>query len=158
MHYPSKLCPIPILHLPPHRRPVGFVRHAFISPPRKCVTNKPHRTSAGRLILHLHNVSWSAVLKGNTYTSTPVSVYDFLERQDRKIFRKFLNSTGHPLLSIMPRVKSSSYYLKKETCYKLKINTLRFKNSFINRISFVMYWILILTSYLFILLTRCRIS
>ena len=65
-------------------------------------------------------------------TSTPVSVYDFLERQDCKIFRKFSNSTGHPHLSIMPRVKPSCYHLKKETCYKLKVNTLRFKNSFIN--------------------------
>ena len=36
-------------------RPLGFVCHAFISPPRKwnawneCVTNEPQRTSAGRL-------------------------------------------------------------------------------------------------------------
>ena len=36
------------------------------------------------------------------YTSKPVSVYDFLERQDRKIFRKVSNAKGHPLLSIMP--------------------------------------------------------
>ena len=88
-------------------------------------------------ILRLDNVSWTAILKGNTFTSTPESVYEFLERQDHKIFRTFSYSTGHPLLSIMPRVKPSSYHLKKETCYKLKINTLRFKNCFINRISFV---------------------
>ena len=43
------------------------------------------------------------------YTSKPVSVYDFLERQDRKIFRKVSNAKGHPLLSIMPLVKPSSY-------------------------------------------------
>ena len=30
----------------PRRRPLGFVRHSFISPP----TNKPQRTSAGRLV------------------------------------------------------------------------------------------------------------
>ena len=42
----------------------------------------------------------------------------------------------HPLLSIMPRVKPSSYSLRKETCFKPKINTLRFKNSFINRLVF----------------------
>ena len=83
-------------------------------------------------ILHLDNVSWTAILKGNTYTSTPVRVHDLLERQDHNIFRKFSYSTGHPLLSIMPRVKPSSYQLKKETCSKLKINTLRFKNCFIN--------------------------
>ena len=62
------------------------------------------------------------------YTSKPVSVYDFLERQDRKIFRKVSNAKGHPLLSIMPRVKPT-YNLRKETCFRPKINTLRFKSS-----------------------------
>ena len=68
------------------------------------------------------------------YTSNPVGVYDFLERQDRKIFRKVSNAKGHPLLSIMPCVKPSSYNLRKETCFKSRINTMRFKNSFINRL------------------------
>ena len=70
------------------------------------------------------------------YTSKPVGVYDFLERQDHKIFRKVSNAKRHPLLSIMPRVKPSSYNLRKETCFKSKINTMRFKNSFINRLVF----------------------
>ena len=70
------------------------------------------------------------------YTSKPVSVYDFLERQDRKIFRKVSNAKGHPLLSIMPRIKPSSYNLRKEFCFKPKINPLPFKNSFINRLVF----------------------
>ena len=60
------------------------------------------------------------------YTSKRVSVYDFLERQDHKIFRKVSNAKGHPLLSIMPRVKPSSYNLTKETYFKPKINTMRF--------------------------------
>ena len=70
------------------------------------------------------------------YTSKPVSVYDFLERQDRKIFRKVSNAKGHPLLSIMPRIKPSSYNLRNEFCFKPKINPLPFKNSFINRLVF----------------------
>ena len=49
---------------------------------------------------------------------------------------KVSNAKGHPLLSIMPRVKPSSYNLRKETCFKPKINTMRFKNSFINRLVF----------------------
>ena len=69
------------------------------------------------------------------YTSKLVSVYDFFERQDRKIFRKVSNAKGHPFLSIMPRVKPSSYNLRKETCFTTKINTVRF-NSFINRLVF----------------------
>ena len=60
------------------------------------------------------------------YTSKPVSVYDFLERQDRKIFRKVSNGKGHPLLSIMPRVKPSGYNRRKETCFKPKIINTRF--------------------------------
>ena len=70
------------------------------------------------------------------YTSKPVSVYDFLERQDRKIFRKVSNTKGHPFLSIMPGIKPSSYNLRKEFCCKPKINPLPFKNSFINRLVF----------------------
>ena len=36
----------------------------------------------------------------------------------------------------MPRVKPSGYNLREETCFKPKINTMRFKNSFINRLVF----------------------
>ena len=54
------------------------------------------------------------------HTSKPVGFYDFLERQDRKIFRKVSNAKGHPLLSIMPRVKPSSDSLRKETFFKVQ--------------------------------------
>ena len=60
------------------------------------------------------------------YTSKPVGVYDFLERKDRKIFREVSNGKGHPLLSIMPRVKPSGYNRRKETCFKPKIINTRF--------------------------------
>ena len=60
------------------------------------------------------------------YTSKPESVYDLLERQDGKSFRKVANTKGHLFLSIMRRVKPSSYNLRKETCFKPKINTMRF--------------------------------
>ena len=86
---------------------------------------------------HLTPVKWFLDLCfKRKYTSKPVGVYDFLERQDRKIFRNVSNAKGHPLLSIMPRVKPSSYNLRKETCFKSKINTMRFKNSYINRLVF----------------------
>ena len=42
----------------------------------------------------------------------------------------------HALLSIMPRVKLSSYNHRKKTCFKSKVNTMPFKNSFINRLVF----------------------
>ena len=39
-------------------------------------------------------------------------------------------------LSIMPRVKPSMYNLRKGTCFRHKINTMHFKNSFINWLVF----------------------
>ena len=69
--------------------------------------------------------------------SKPVSVYDFLQRhEDHKIFIKVSNAKGHPLLSIMPCAKPSSHNLRKETCFKPKINTMHFKTSFIAPFSF----------------------
>ena len=50
------------------------------------------------------------------------------ERQDPKIFRKVSNAKGRPLFSMMPRVKRSSYNLRKENCFKPKVNTIRYKN------------------------------
>ena len=58
--------------------------------------------------------------------SKRVSVYDFLETRNRKIFGKVSNSAGYPLLCIMPLVKPSRYHLRKETCHKPKINTMRY--------------------------------
>ena len=55
------------------------------------------------------------------YTSKPVSVNDFLERQDRKIFRKVSSTKGHPLLSIIPRVKPSSYNLRRKLVLNLRL-------------------------------------
>ena len=60
---------------------------------------------------------------------------DYLERGDRKIFRKGMNSTGHLLLPLT-RVKRSSYQSTKEISYKPKINTMRFKYSSIGRLVF----------------------
>ena len=39
-------------------------------------------------------------------------------------------------LLIMPRVKPSIYNLRKGTCFKHNINTMHFKNSFINCLVF----------------------
>ena len=54
----------------------------------------------------------------------------------KAIFPMVCDRILHPLLSIVPRVKPSSCNLRKETCFKPKINTMRFKNSFINRLVF----------------------
>ena len=66
------------------------------------------------------------------HTSKPVGFYDFLEGQDRKIFRKVSNAKGHPLLSIMVRVKPSSYNL----VLNLRLTLCVLKTLLINRLVF----------------------
>ena len=83
-----------------------------------------HYLSRLRPILTLHHCDVSWTKRGNEY--------DYLERKDRKIFRKLINSTGHPLLPIITRVKPSSHQLRKVTCYEPNINTTRFKKVFFN--------------------------
>ena len=43
---------------------------------------------------------------------------------------------GPDIIGIMRRVKSCSYNLRKETCFKPKINTMHLKNSFMNHLAF----------------------
>ena len=62
--------------------------------------------------LFLNSSCLETTLLANLYSQT---------RQDGKIFRKVSNAKGHPLLSIMPRDKPSSYNLRKETCLNLRL-------------------------------------
>ena len=48
----------------------------------------------------------------------------------------FSNNTIHPLRAIMPKKKLTKYNLRKETSHHPKINTDRFKNTFVNRLVF----------------------
>ena len=48
----------------------------------------------------LYSSCLETTLLANLYSQTT---------QDRKIFRKVSNAKGHPLLSVMPHVKPSSY-------------------------------------------------
>ena len=96
----------------------------FIHAYNRCL--KSYRFQAEKP-LFLNSFCLETTLLANLYSET---------RQDHKIFRKVSNAKGHPLLSIMPRVKPSSYNLGKETCFNPKINTMHFKNSFINRLAF----------------------
>ena len=68
------------------------------------------------------------------YTSKRVSVYDFLERQDHKIFRKVSNNT---LLSIMSRVKTvrTATILVKKLVLNLRL-TLCILRTLVNHLVF----------------------
>ena len=70
------------------------------------------------------------------YTSDHINVYELLVQQDTRIFKNVFNNTIHPLRAIMPKKKLTKYNLRKETSHHPKINTDRFKNTFVNRLIF----------------------
>ena len=70
------------------------------------------------------------------YTSKSFSIKHLLEKQDRKVFRKVSGIDRHPLRGLLPKKKVSTYNLRNRTSHDLKVNTDRFKNSYINRLIF----------------------
>ena len=59
-----------------------------------------------------------------------------LEKQDRKVFRKVSGIDRHPLRGLLPKKKVLTYNLRNRTSQYPKVNTDRFKNSYINRLIF----------------------
>ena len=70
------------------------------------------------------------------YTSKSFSIKHLLEKQDRKVFRKVSGIDRHPLRRLLPKKKVSTYNLRNRTSQYPKVNTDRFKNSYINRLIF----------------------
>ena len=70
------------------------------------------------------------------YTSKSFSIKHLLEKQDRKVFRKVSGIDRHPLRGLLPKKKASTYNLRNRTSQYPKVNTDRFKNSYINRLIF----------------------
>lgn len=70
------------------------------------------------------------------YISDHIQILDLLESADRGIFKKVSGTPNHPLFPILPTVKASSLCLRNHRSQLPKINTERFKTSFINRLHF----------------------
>ena len=70
------------------------------------------------------------------YTSKSFSIKHLLEKQDRKVFRKVSGIDRHPLRGLLPKKKVSTYNLRNRTSQYPKVNTDRFKKSYINRLIF----------------------
>ena len=68
------------------------------------------------------------------YTSKVFSIKHLVEKQVRKVFRKVSGIDRHPLRGLLPKV--STYDLRNRTSQYPKVNTDRFKNSYINRLIF----------------------
>ena len=71
------------------------------------------------------------------YNSHELSIYDLLEKSDRRLYSKISRDEHHPLYSILPTVKDSSHMLCRKTPQLPSVNTERFKNSFVNRLFFI---------------------
>ena len=70
------------------------------------------------------------------YSSKLYNINELLEKCDRKLFNKISSDSSRPLYPMLPQAKASSLRLRRSTSQLPKINTERFKSSFLNRISF----------------------
>ena len=68
--------------------------------------------------------------------SYQINIYDVLEKADRALFSKISSMPGHPLYPSLPKTKESSERLRVPCSQLPRVNTQRFKNSFINRLYF----------------------
>ena len=70
------------------------------------------------------------------YTSKSFSIKNLLEKQDRKVFSKVSGIDRHPRRRLLPKKKLLTYNLRNQTSQYPKVNTDRFKNSYVNHLIF----------------------
>ena len=70
------------------------------------------------------------------YISKKLSIYQLLEKQDKKIFKKASFLSSHPLYTNLPKTKRVTYSLRSKSSARPLINTNRCKHTFINRLTF----------------------
>ena len=70
------------------------------------------------------------------YVSKEIDMHELLEKQDWKLFSKVEQIQDHPLQNLLPKEEVNIYELKNKCVNFPKINTERYKNSFINRLIF----------------------
>ena len=70
------------------------------------------------------------------YISARLNIRALLEKQDRKLFSKIFKLSIHPLHKQVPKAKVIDYNLRYKNSARTLINTERFKNAFINRLTY----------------------
>ena len=70
------------------------------------------------------------------YISKHYCIFELLQKQDLRIFKRVTSLENHPLNHIIPKKKETSYNLRKKACLYPRVNTERFKATFINRLIF----------------------
>ena len=70
------------------------------------------------------------------YISYHIDIQDLVDKTDHTIYKKVSNKLSHPLFQYLPKTKQSSHNLRNKSSLLPRVNTERFKNSFINRLYF----------------------
>ena len=70
------------------------------------------------------------------YILDKINIYNLINEFGNRLFNTIKEQIEHPLYNILPRLKVSKYHLRKKSTVKPKINTERFKGTFINRLVF----------------------
>ena len=70
------------------------------------------------------------------FISHPVSINELLDNQDHRLFKKINCIEHHPLSPLMPSKKDTKYNLRESRCKLPKVNTVRYKSIFVNRLIF----------------------
>ena len=71
------------------------------------------------------------------FISTQLNIRSLLQKQDKAIFKKVKQRDNHPLKVCLPQEKNNlTYNLWRKSCQRPKINTERYKNTFVNILIF----------------------
>ena len=68
------------------------------------------------------------------YISEKVDVRELLRKTDIKLYNKQVLDKEQPLNNILPEKKPAGYNLRKENFLYPNVNTIRFKNTYVNRL------------------------
>ena len=71
------------------------------------------------------------------FISKQLNIRSLLQKQDKAIFQKAKQHDNHPLKVCLPQEKNNlTYNLRRKSFQRPKINTERYKNTFVNRLIF----------------------
>ena len=71
------------------------------------------------------------------FISTQLNIRSLLQKQEKAIFQKAKQDDNHPLRVCLPQEKNNiTYNLRRKSFQRPKINTKRYKNTFVNRLIF----------------------
>ena len=71
------------------------------------------------------------------FISTQLNIRSLLQKRDKVIFKKVKQRDNHPLKVCVPQEKNNlTYNIRRKSWQRPKINTERYKNTFVNRLIF----------------------